>query len=185
MKSRLPDLAIDHLSAEQQRILADIRDSRGGDLSGPFLAWIHSPKLAEPAQQLGAFCRYGTCLGSRLTELVILQTAAWWRSQAEWTIHEPLARQAGLSEAVIAAIKAGELPIFDLEEESLVFQIGQSIYRDRRLSAELHAQGVERFGTEGLVELVAVFGYYALVSMTLNVFEMLPDKDSPLPFSEG
>ena len=95
MKSRLPDLAIDHLSAEQQRILADIRDSRGGDLSGPFLAWIHSPKLAEPAQQLGAFCRYGTCLGSRLTELVILQTAAWWRSQAEWTIHEPLARQAG------------------------------------------------------------------------------------------
>lgn len=45
-----------------------------------FFASIHSPELANHAQRLGAFCRYGTRLELRLNELAILVTAAWWQS---------------------------------------------------------------------------------------------------------
>jgi len=185
MKSRLPNIAQEDLSPKQAQILADIVASPRGNLSGPFLAWIHSPGLASPAQELGAFCRYATSLEARLTELAILQTAAWWQSQAEWQLHEPIAREVGLSDAVITALKDGDTPEFKVEDERLVFHIGQSIYRDRRLQPVLYDQGVSCFGTQGMVELVGVFGYYALVAMTLNVFEMRLEDDQPLPFPEG
>ncbi len=90
IRSRLTTLQPDEMSEDQQRVLADILKGPRGNLDGPFLAWIHSPTLADHAQRLGAFCRYGTALELRLTELAILTTAAWWRSQAEWQIHEPI-----------------------------------------------------------------------------------------------
>jgi 4-carboxymuconolactone decarboxylase len=40
------------------------------------------------------------------------------------------------------------------------------------------------FGQHGVVDLVGVMGYYGLVSMTLNTFQVpLPDGE-PLPFKE-
>jgi len=39
-------------------------------------------------------------------------------------------------------------------------------------------------GEPAVVELIGVFGYYALVAMTLNVFAVRRDSDAPLPFDE-
>jgi 4-carboxymuconolactone decarboxylase len=39
-------------------------------------------------------------------------------------------------------------------------------------------------GTKGTVELVGIIGYYALISMTLNVFRAATDPDRPTPFRE-
>ena len=38
---------------------------------------------------------------------------------------------------------------------------------------------------EATVNLVGLLGYYALVAMTLNVFEMRASTDEPLPFAES
>ena len=35
-----------------------------------------------------------------------------------------------------------------------------------------------------IVELVGILGYYAMISMTLNIFGMLPPESEPLPFAE-
>ena len=108
--SRLTPLTDANMDDEQRRVLSDILSGPRGNLDGPFLAWVHSPQLADSAQKLGAFCRYGTRLELRLSELAILLTAAWWQSQAEWQIHEPIARQAGLAEGVIAAVRELGVP---------------------------------------------------------------------------
>jgi len=39
-------------------------------------------------------------------------------------------------------------------------------------------------GDAATVELVGVLGYYALISMILNVFRMSPPEGEPLPFTE-
>jgi 4-carboxymuconolactone decarboxylase len=39
-------------------------------------------------------------------------------------------------------------------------------------------------GDSGVVELVAILGYYVLISMTLNVFRMPVPEGTPLPFPE-
>ncbi|WP_273826257.1 MULTISPECIES: carboxymuconolactone decarboxylase family protein [Pseudomonas] len=185
IRSRLTPLPAGNMSEDQQRVLTDILKGPRGNLDGPFLAWIHSPALADHAQRLGAFCRYGTRLELRLTELAILTTAAWWRSQAEWQIHEPIARSAGLSGAIIDALRAQQAPLFEAADEQCVYDIGQSLHETRRVPADLYEQGVALFGEPGLVELIGVYGYYTLVAMTLNVFEVRRDPNVPLPFDES
>lgn len=172
------------MTPEQQRVLDDILSGPRGNLDGPFLAWVHSPTLADHAQRLGAFCRYGTRLDVRLTELAILTTAAWWRSQAEWQIHEPIARQAGLADTVIEAPRLGTVPAFETPAETCVHAIGVALYDTRRIPEDLYRQGVALFGEAGMVELVGVYGYYSLVAMTLNAFAVDRGGDTPSPFVE-
>ena len=42
---------------DQQRIAASIAGTRGSN-RGPFRPWLHAPRLADPAQQVGAFQTY-------------------------------------------------------------------------------------------------------------------------------
>lgn len=184
MRSRLTELTDANITAEQRRVLDDILNGPRGNLDGPFLAWVHSPGLADPAQQLGAYCRYHTSLPLRLSELAILVTAQWWQSQAEWQIHEPIAHQAGINPALTEQLRLGQEPDFELLDEQLIYLVGRELYSSRRLSDALYRQAVELFGEPALVELVGIFGYYALVAMTLNVFEVRRDGETALPFQE-
>lgn len=184
IKSRLSPLAEEQMDDAQRAVLRDILSGPRANLDGPFLAWIHSPELANHAQKLGAFCRYGTHLELRLTELAILVTAAWWQSQAEWQIHEPIARKAGITDSVIESLRQQQLPEFRRDDERIVYRIGKALYESRRVDEGLYVEAVTAFGEPALVELIGVFGYYALVAMTLNVFVVRRDTETPLPFSE-
>jgi len=183
MKSRLSPLTDATLTAAQRRVLDAIRNGPRGNLDGPFLAWVHSPGLADPAQRLGAYCRYHSSLPLRLSELAILVTAEWWQSQAEWQIHAPIAEQAGLDAPLIEALRRGETPAFSAEDELLVYQLGRELYATRRVGDGLYGRAVAAFGEPALVELVGIFGYYALVAMTLNVFAVDRESEQPLPFA--
>jgi 4-carboxymuconolactone decarboxylase len=184
IRSRLTELDQSQMDDAQREVLNEILSGPRGNLDGPFLAWIHSPALANHAQRLGAFCRYHTKLELRLSELAILVTAAWWQSQAEWQIHEPIARKAGLSDDVINAVREQKAPVFHSRDESIVYRVGEELYRTRRVGEALYDEAVSAFGEAAVVELIGIFGYYALVAMTLNVFAVRRDTDTPLPFIE-
>ena len=130
---------------------------------------------ADQAQKLGAFCRYNTSLPKRLSELAILITAKNWRAQYEWYAHEPMARDGGLGDDVIAAIKAGTRPAFAAADEEAVYNLGMELYETQRVSDATFAAAKAQLGEAGVVELVGIMGYYALVSLTLNAFQV------PLP----
>ncbi|RAU18047.1 carboxymuconolactone decarboxylase family protein [Nitrincola tibetensis] len=184
MKSRLSHLHYDDMTKPQQLVLEDILKGPRRNLDGPFLAWIHSPELANHAQKLGAFCRYHTQLPLVLSELAILTTASLWQSQAEWQIHEPIALEAGLSKSIIEAIRLKQVPEFENEAQSVVYQLTKTLYETKRVNQGLYDKAVSLFGESALVELVGVLGYYALVAMTLNVFAVDRETGQPLPFIE-
>jgi 4-carboxymuconolactone decarboxylase len=52
-----------------------------------------------------------------------------------------------------------------------------------RISDATYARAISSWNEEGLIELVSVVGYYCLVSLTLNAFDVaLPDHtDDPFP----
>lgn len=182
--SRLPAFDPATASVEQQAVLGEILSGPRGNLDGPFLAWIASPAFARHAQRLGAFCRYRTGLPTRLSELAILVTAARWRAQAEWEIHYPIAIVAGVSEAVAQSLREGKTPTFDDQDDELIFAFATELYENRRVSDRTFEAALTRFGRETTVNLVGLLGYYALVAMTLNVFEVTMPGNSPLPFGE-
>jgi len=181
--SRLNTLDPDDLSEQQLSIYREILASRGGRIDGPFLPWLHSPILADRAQKLGAFCRFGTSLPARLSELAILFTARWWRADVEWHIHAPIAAEAGVSPTVIEALRAGEQPLFEQADEALLNEFTKELYEQRRVGDATYREAVALLGEQAVVELVGLLGYYALVAMTLNVFEVkTPDMtQSPFP----
>jgi 4-carboxymuconolactone decarboxylase len=182
---RLSEFDRSAATAEQLAVLDEILSGPRGSLEGPFLAWIRSPELATHAQRLGAFCRYRTGLPTRLSELAILVTAAHWRAQAEWQIHHPIALDAGLPADVADALLAGRRPAFDDPDDELIYAFATELYETRRVGAATYEQAIARFGDETVTNLVALLGYYALVAMTLNVFEMRVEGRGALPFPEA
>ncbi|PLZ02394.1 4-carboxymuconolactone decarboxylase [Burkholderia sp. WAC0059] len=184
MAKRLPDFRIELATDEQKSVLESIVSGPRGNLNGPFHGWIHSPRLADHAQRLGAFCRYETGLPLRLSELAILVTAARWRAQAEWHIHYPIAIEAGLPAIIAEAIRKDEPPAFDDPDDALVYAFSTELYENSRISDKTYDTALARFGRVVVVNLVGLLGYYALVAMTLNVFDMRAEGQTSLPFAE-
>ncbi len=185
---RLNDIA-DAQMTEPQRALRDaiFKGPRGPrpKLNGPFAIWLHAPEMGYLAQALGAHCRFKTALPPRLSEVAILTTANLWRAQYEWHAHAPMAERAGVAPATIAAIKAGRAPTSAPKDERALYDFVRELYRTRRVSDRSYARVHKFLGDAAMVEFVGIVGYYALISMTLNVFRAQIPEEAPLPFREG
>lgn len=181
--ARLARLDLNNLSPEQKAVADAIRSGPRGGLRGPFEPWLRSPGLADPAQRLGEYCRFHSSLPRDLSELAILLAGKYWRAQFEFWAHTRLGREAGLPEDIIEAIRVGETPPFRREEERVVYDFVTEYFRTNRVSDATYGRALEAFGERGVVDLVGTVGYYGLVSMTLNVFEIeVPEgEEAPLP----
>lgn len=175
---RLPDIDEGRLTPEQARVWQSIVSGPRGQVAGPLRIWMTSPAMAERAQALGQYARYDSVLPERLSELVILVTGRYWSSGFEWAHHAPIALRVGIAPAIVEAIANGLRPEFDDPVEAAVFDCAAELHRDRAISDTSFARGLEALGEQGMVDLVAICGYYTLISMTINAFRV-PDGDGP------
>ena len=187
MTTRTPFLTPEQMDPEQRRVFDDIVRTRGTWLNGPYAPLLHSPELADKAQQFGELVRYRTTLEPRLSELAIIVTARHWDCQFEWFQHEKIARKQGIAEAVCEAIAKGQLPQLADESEEVVYAFATQLLERHRVSEATYSRARELFGVKGVVELVAVIGYYGFIALTLNAHEVplpagatppLPSRDS-------
>jgi 4-carboxymuconolactone decarboxylase len=183
---RLPAIPEDQLTAEQRSLMSAIASGPRGTfkMSGPFFCYLHSPGFGELAQKLGAYCRFGTSIAPRLTEFAILATAQLWKAQYEWAAHEPQALKAGVKPATIQALRAGREPTSAPKDERALYVFIKEVYATRRAGDRAYKAAHAVVGDAGMVELVGLLGYYAMVAMTLNVFRMPVAEGTPLPFKE-
>lgn len=180
---RIPDWKPEDLTPAQRKVYDAIVAGPRGKVVGPLRVWLTSPELAERAQELGAFCRFGTKLPPRLSELAILVTGAFWRAGFEWYAHAPIAEKAGVSTAAIEAIRAGREPKFAREDEAAVYRFARELWTTHRVEDATYRRTAELIGSEGAVELVGILGYYGLISMTINAFEVPLPKGAAEPFT--
>jgi 4-carboxymuconolactone decarboxylase len=184
---RVPILAEDKLTPAQRALLGSIRSGpRGGSttIRGPFAVFLHAPAFGELAQQLGGHCRFKTAVAPRLSEFAILATAKLWRAQYEWFAHVPQAERAGVKTETIRDLHKGRVPKSAPKDERAIHDFIQELYKTRRVSDKTFERVRAVLGDAATVELVGVLGYYALISMILNVFRMSPPEGEPLPFTE-
>ena len=172
------------MSETQRALLADIQKTRGkGALGGPFAVLLHAPEYGDLAQKLGAHCRYRTAVPPRLSEFTILVLARMWRSQYEFWVHTPIAEKAGVKTATIAALRSGR-PLKLTKDERAIYDFIAELHRAKRVSDKTYKRVHAIFGDAGMVEFVGILGYYTLIAMTLNAFQVpLPDGET-YPFSE-
>jgi 4-carboxymuconolactone decarboxylase len=171
MKSRIA-LPPDAQLSPEQRALRDSILATRGNLDGPFLPWLMSPQLGELAQKLGAFCRYHTQLVPLESELLILCVGARFDCIAEQQIHEPFAKAAGLSQEAIDAIRNRKLPYLPSTRLEMLHAVARALLDTNRIDKVLYDCADELLGTQTLVEVVGLLGYYTLAALTLNAFEI-------------
>ncbi len=194
--ARLPEVQRESLDADGARAFDTyVRPGTGYEsgLRGPIGMWMHSPALAEATFDLRQRVRYGTNKDQRLTELTIIATAREINNQYEYSAHEPLAIAAGLEQEIIDVVRfrqalddVGEIEGFGDTERTIV-QFTREVISEEKVSSETFAQALAIFGSEGLMDLVGLIGYYNYVAITLKAFDVqrLPGSELLLPISNN
>ncbi len=196
--SRLRDLRREQLTADGQAVWDTIIGTRGrrlvtenGALAGPFNAFVHAPNVGREITELGATLRFGTSLGRRLTEVAVITVGAHWQAEFEWWAHARMAREHGVADAVVEAIGRGEDPPFLTDDERVVHAVASQLVRTGRVDDDAYAAAQGLLGDAGMVELIALCGYYTLISFVLNGFDVpippgvTPAWDRPGPLDRG
>jgi len=180
--ARLPKLDAATMSPEQREAYDAIKNGPRGVVQGPLEAWLNSAGLAARAQALGAFCRFGSSLPPRLSELAILITGAFWKAGFEWHVHAPIGIKAGLDPIAVETLRTGGAPNFSNEDEAAVYAFATELLHDKKVSDATYQRAVALFGVTTTVDLVGVLGYYGLISMTIKAFELPVPEGAAEPF---
>lgn len=168
---RIPPVDPATLTPPQRRVYGRIADSRG-DVAGAFTVLLHAPELADRVQQLGAYLRYETVLDRDVAEAGILATARAMASEFEWNTHEPYARQAGVPDVVIEALRSEDAADTMPDRYAITVAYARALIRSGHVPDDDYAAAVELLGAEATVELTVIVGYYVMLALTLSAHEI-------------
>jgi 4-carboxymuconolactone decarboxylase len=167
-QQRLPTIAPEQYTAEQKKAAEDFLAARKVPVFGPFEPMMHSPEVMSIARSTGDYLRYHSAIGNTLSELVILVTAREWSQDYEWYVHQPIALKAGISKDIADAIADGRRPVAMSADEETVYDFTVELQKNKRVSDATFSRAEQRFGKKGVVDMVAISGYYTSLAMQLN-----------------
>ena len=188
--ARLPVLDINQLTDQQRAVLDAINAGPRGaadpgiGLRGPFGVWVRSPSIGMPAQQLGAAARFHTSLNDQVREVAICVVGAYYRAKFEFAMHGPMAVAAGVDAAAIETIRLRGTPPLPADQAAS-HELAVQLLRDHRIDDATYQTAVGVLGDGGVIELVNIIGYYCLVSLVLNAFEVPLQAGMTDPFPSG
>ena len=189
---RLGAIRADDLNPDQEQLWLSVTDGpRGaapwmvddGVLAGPFNAWLHIPEVGAGLARAGEHLRFSSSLSPDVREIIIMTVGAHWRSEFEFWAHSGIARNEGVSDAVIEAIAAGDRAAVlshSSPAAAAAYAVVSSVLDTGHVSESAMADLVAVVGESTAVEAVTLAGYYTCVSFTLNAFAVpLPDGVAP------
>ncbi|MDG1198116.1 MAG: hypothetical protein P8O86_08875 [Actinomycetota bacterium] len=174
--SRLEPLDEDLLTSDQKSLRDSVVGTRKGlgpDVwkSGPFGVWQHAPDLGMKAVELGAQVRFATELDPQMREVAICCVGVHFKSKFEFEAHAAIAISEGIDSSYLDVLAEGGQPSW--ERELMITQkFTEELLQSTRVSDSTYGMMLNVVGSKGLVELVSTIGYYCLVSLTLNAFQV-------------
>jgi 4-carboxymuconolactone decarboxylase len=173
--ARIDPVKRGNLAARQQQLYDDIMRTRPrGALSGPFSVWVYRPDIAEPANALANCFRVNPTLDKRLIELIVLLVCRDATAKYAWSAHAGLAREAGLTAETIEAIRARKRPNLTRDDERVVYDLVAELLATKTVSAATFERAVAALGRDGVIEAVSCTGFYGMIGLVLNTFDVPP-----------
>ena len=181
-KPRFSSITMEQLNDVQKRVAERVLNVSSAGLGGPYAILLRSPILLERYLGMTDYLRFETSLPKRLNELAILIEARLWDAQYEWWAHYPIAMRAGLSPEIAEEIRNGRRPNSMKEDEEIVYDVVTELLRDRNLTDATFECAKKILGEQPTIDLIAVSGFYMMVSSVLIAGRVTPpDGSSPLP----
>lgn len=177
MTERLAQISYDSLSPEVRPLADDILKVSSAALGGPYNALLRSPDMARRCFDLLDYLRFKTSVDKRLNEFAILIQSRISNAQYEWWAHEPIARRAGLPDAVMRDLQDCRRPAAMQDDERLVYDFCVQLSLNHRVPDALWQEAVGKMGEQAVIDLTVLSGTYVMVSMLLNATQVgIPDR---------
>lgn len=173
-QDRMPSLATGDLTERQVQALTDFVAARG-EPTGPWVALLRSPELMARTRALGDYLDFESVMPGYLREFAVLLTAREWAQDYEWSAHYPLALEQGFSAEMARAVAEGRRPEGMVAEEEILYDFCMELQRNHSVSDTTYERALDRFGEQGVIEVVGLVGYYTTLSMISNTLR------APLP----
>jgi len=192
---RLPLIAPADLTDDQKPLYADMKKGIGsnfnafltvapegtteaGALMGPWNPWLHEPRIGGAIWELTKAMTMEASLPDRVRQVAILVTGAHFDAAYEIYAHIAVAEKDEMDDATLATLVSGSRPDGLTREEGIGYDVAFALVNGGVLPEPVYRIAVSTFGQHGANELIYLVGLYALVSMTLNGFNVpLPEKD--------
>ena len=174
--ARVPYLSREELPLDGRPAYDRFQQTRGY-VSDAFKALFNHPQAAEAVAALGEYVRYNSTLEPAVREIAILATARELNSQYAWTHHEPVARQAGVRDEVIQAIRERRAPWGLPPKEGVWVRYAQELIRNHKVTDATHQAIVHLIGDQGAIDLAVTIGYFMLLGHLLAALEVDLERD--------
>ena len=187
---RLPLIPPTELTDEQKSLYLNMRkgiasnfndfkvEREDGALMGPWNPWLHEPAIGKAIWDLTLAMTANASLPDNVRQIAILVVGARYNAAYELYAHVAVAEREGMSAARVAALVAGLKPTDLSASENVAFDFAHALSRGGVLPEPVYRLAVETFGQHGTNELVYLVGLYALVSTTLNAFNVpVPERE--------
>jgi 4-carboxymuconolactone decarboxylase len=173
--TRLPEAQRDDFSGDILESFDAVHAN--GKPIGPGSITIHSPKLAHLRLPVSSYVRWNMDVDSQYTELAILVAARALDCAYVWNAHAAVAAEAGVSQALIDALRDRQpIPAEPMEQAALT-NFGLELIVAHKVSDATYQAAHDAFGTKALVELTSLMGHYAQNAMLVAAFDVtLPEK---------
>ena len=181
--TRLPDPTREALPEQLREAFDEIVAANSGAMpAGPGSIAIHSPEMALRRSRLSNYLRFETTIPARIRELAILTAARCTDCAYVWNAHASAARRAGVSDALVDALRDNDLLPTAPADETAVILFAMELFQTHTVSEDTFRTALEEFGIQHLVELTAIMGQYAQNAFFLNAFAVdLPaERTEPL-----
>ena len=182
--ARIPPVTRESVPAELRPVFDAVSSGPGGVGTGPMSILKNSPELARRAIPLFEYVRNESILPQAVRELAMLTTARCQDCPYIWNAHAALGRQAGLSDALVDALRDNR-PLPPLAAaEAAVINLGREFFASSRVDETTFNAALTQFGVQGVVELVTLMGFYALLAFNANAVDLPlagPSAEPPLP----
>lgn len=177
--ARLTALQRESLPEDQRRFFDAVRWIRRRPISGPFIVSINSsPDLAARIAHLGHYFHSRgqgdeSILPMRVRTFVSVIGSRALDAPYEWSAWVNWSLEAGVPQETVDDVREGRAPRHLTAEDRLVADFcTQLISGNHRVSDATFKAALDHFGVQGLVELVMTVGYFALIALPLNAFEI-------------
>jgi 4-carboxymuconolactone decarboxylase len=176
--ARTPIVTRDQVPEQFREAFDQLTAESGGVITtGPGSITINSPEMARRRGHLTSYLRYETTFPKSIQELAIITTARAMDCPYVWNAHAPAARRAGVSDALVDALRDRRpLPPMSPAEAAVV-NYALEFFQTHKVSQPTFQAALDQFGAQHLTELTALMGSYAQTAFFLNAFDVqLPEQ---------
>ena len=177
--TRLGMVERDALPENERRFHDAVKALRRRAISGPFIVTMNSsPELAARFAHLGHYFHARgqadeSIVSIRVRAFISLIGSRALDAPYEWAAWVNWALEAGVPQDTVDAIREGKPPANLTPEEKLVAEFcTPMISGNHRVDNATFKAALDHFGVQGLTELVVTLGYFAMIALPLNAFEI-------------